>query len=76
MSDYTNEKTSERPVRLTLYMSSGQKITLDKVTYWLVGYDNDSDRVCQFKVTQDSNARNKLIYASIVLDRIEAIVET
>jgi len=62
---------------LDIYMRSGNKITIDKVTFWNIKYD--IDQITSITIDQNTKGffkcKNKLIVGSIDLKQIECIVE-
>ena len=62
---------------LDIYMKSGNKITIDKVTDWNIKYD--SNQITSIRIDQNTEGsfkcKNKLIIGSIDLKQIECIVE-
>ncbi len=61
---------------LDIYMKSGNKITIDKVTYWDIKYDND--QITSITIKQNMKGffkcKKKLIISSVDLKQIECIV--
>jgi hypothetical protein len=64
-------------MHLDIYMKSGNKITIDRVTSWDIRYDED--QVTRIAIEQVNKGlfkcKNKLIVGSIDLKQIECIVE-
>jgi hypothetical protein len=64
-------------MHLDIYMKSGNKITIDRVTSWDIRYDED--QVTHIAIGQVNKGlfkcKNKLIVGSIDLKQIECIVE-
>ena len=64
-------------MNLTFYMKSGNKITADKITDWVVEYSDDQLTSLRVVQTQGGKfgCKNRLIVESIDLKQIECIVE-
>lgn len=62
---------------LTIYFKSGNVVTIDKVTAWEVGCDNDN--INHLSITQPKTGffkcKRRLIIKSIDLKGIECIIE-
>lgn len=64
MADYTN---------LTLYMKSGNSITIDGVIEWEVR--SNSEHITYFSLKQSESCKRKLRVTTLDLSQIEALVE-
>ena len=64
------------PIELTLYMKSGNTITV-KVNFWKLTRDNGTGEIKELEITRDREVGEaRLVMISINLNQIEAITET